>query len=482
VYPQVTVNHIYDTICYGTTYTQNGFNRSTSGTESRHVNNANGCDSTITLHLYVRSQITNTINASICNGQTYNQNGFNVSSAGTHAHPNNPLTSVTGCDSIVMLNLSVLNGGDTTTINDAVCYGTTSYTGNGFNINNPVSQIYHRTATNSSGCTYVVKLVLTVYPQVAVNHIYDTICYGTTYNQNGFSRSTSGTESRHVNNANGCDSTITLHLYVRPQLASTINASICQGQTYTQNGFNQSSTGTYYRSVTSPTTGCDSTITLVLSVLNGGDTTNIYDNVCSGAEYHDNGFDITNPAQQTYFRSETNEGGCQYTIALHLIINNVAVPANLTASFANTKVELSWSGNADIYELYRNDEMISNQNNTTFIDDQVTPNQQYCYKVKAIMGDCESSFTQDVCVMTNGLEDIRVSEFKVYPNPAENVIYVEGENFERVVLYDLNGKEVMNIANSGDKMSIDLSRLPQGAYTLQIINNNIVSTKKVIKK
>ncbi|MDR1848237.1 MAG: T9SS type A sorting domain-containing protein, partial [Bacteroidales bacterium] len=272
-------------------------------------------------------------------------------------------------------------------------------------------------------------------------------------------------------------------LTVYPQAASTINAAICSGQTYTQNGFNVSAAGTYTR-VVQNANGCDSTITLVLSVLNGGDTTHIYDNICQGTEYHNNGFNLTNPAQQTYYREETNSGGCQYTIALHLTINNVTTPSNLVTAINNNKIDVSWNGNAEVYELWRNDELLTTMNNTSFIDDQVSVGQQYCYKVKARTGECESDFTAPSCVtITNALDDVQVTDFKVYPNPAQNIVYVEGNGFDLIVLYDLTGREVIRLNANSNKTDINIAHLPNGAYTLRIMSaDKIIATKKIIKK
>ncbi|MDR1792468.1 MAG: leucine-rich repeat protein [Bacteroidales bacterium] len=97
-------------ICYGQTYTQNGFNESTAGQYCHTEQTTNGCDSTITLNLVVNPVYNDTINAEIAAGETYNLNGFNESTAGTYTQT---LQSVNGCDSIVVLNLSV-----TTSLND----------------------------------------------------------------------------------------------------------------------------------------------------------------------------------------------------------------------------------------------------------------------------------------------------------------------------------------------------------------------------
>ena len=70
-------------------------------------------------------------------------------------------------------------------------------------------------------------------------------------------------------NVAGCDSVVTLHLTVHEQNITTLNHSICLGESYTENGFNVTPSivgmSTYQRVVPSYH-GCDSTIILNLNV------------------------------------------------------------------------------------------------------------------------------------------------------------------------------------------------------------------------
>ena len=58
---------------------------------------------------------------------------------------------------------------------------------------------------------------------------------------------------------------------MNPTYNITINDSITDGETYTQYGFNESSAGTYTQTLTT-INGCDSVITLNLTVLTGVNT------------------------------------------------------------------------------------------------------------------------------------------------------------------------------------------------------------------
>ena len=64
----------------------------------------------------------------------------------------------------------------------------------------------------------------------------------------------------------GCDSIVTLTLTVNPILTESIAATICQGDTYSFGTKNLTEAGEYKDTLTSVVTGCDSIVTLTLTV------------------------------------------------------------------------------------------------------------------------------------------------------------------------------------------------------------------------
>ncbi|MEE0937505.1 MAG: leucine-rich repeat domain-containing protein [Bacteroidales bacterium] len=151
-------------------------------------------------------ELSSSISATICEGQTYTENGFNVSEAGVYTQN---LISVNGCDSIVTLTLNV----------------------------NPI---------------FNTELIA-------------NICEGQTYTENNFNVSEAGVYTQNLTSVNGCDSIVTLTVSVNPTFDTTINATINTGETYTEFGFNESESGTYVQNLQT-VNGCDSTITLNLTV------------------------------------------------------------------------------------------------------------------------------------------------------------------------------------------------------------------------
>jgi hypothetical protein len=77
--------------------------------------------------------------------------------------------------------------------------------------------------------------------------------------------------------------------------------------------------------------------------------------------------------------------------------------------------------------------------------------------------------------------------YEVYPNPADDRLYVQlaDENAEvyYVTIFNTNGKAVMMLPQPQIKQGFDISALPPGAYAIQIMEKETkaVSTKKFVK-
>jgi hypothetical protein len=249
---------IIDTICSNEFYLFNGVNRRVNGTYLDTFTNVTGCDSVVTLRLTVRATSTRTIIANICSNQVYFFKGENRDTTGIYL---DTFTNSVGCDSVVTLNL-IVRPTSARTINTSIC-SNEFYLFNGVNINS--SGTYLDTFTNSTGCDSVVTLNLTVR-LTSVGAIKTTICSNEVYLFNGINRDSTGTFIDTFSNSTGCDSVVTLHLTVLPRSIGAITMGICEGSTYLFNGMNLGTSGTYLDTFRN-FVGCDSVVTLSLSVI-----------------------------------------------------------------------------------------------------------------------------------------------------------------------------------------------------------------------
>ncbi|MEZ4933411.1 MAG: hypothetical protein R2788_14985 [Saprospiraceae bacterium] len=93
-------------ICTGSTYPFNGQLLTTTGMYEETLQAVNGCDSLVRLDLQVLDVFETTMSAEICTGSLYEFNGDSLTSSGVYEAM---LIAENGCDSLVVLNLEVTN-------------------------------------------------------------------------------------------------------------------------------------------------------------------------------------------------------------------------------------------------------------------------------------------------------------------------------------------------------------------------------------
>ena len=146
---------VFESICFGTAYNFNGNNLTATGSYVDTLSAVAGCDSVVTLFLNVEPQVTSSYTTTICNGQSVTHGTQTLTASG--AYPET-FTTVDGCDSIVTLYLVVTPSIDSTIIVD-ICLGDT-YTLGTQTLSN--SGIYTENFTTAAGCDSVVTLELNV--------------------------------------------------------------------------------------------------------------------------------------------------------------------------------------------------------------------------------------------------------------------------------------------------------------------------------
>ena len=324
------------TICQNALpYSWNNQSLTAAGTYTALLQNINGCDSTVTLNLTVNPNVSSTQNITICqNALPYSWNNQSLTAAGTYTAV---LQNINGCDSTVTLNL-IVNPNVSSTQNITICQNALPYSWNNQSLT--AAGTYTALLQNINGCDSTVTLNLTVNPNVSSTQNI-TICQNALpYSWNNQSLTAAGTYTALLQNINGCDSTVTLNLTVNPNVSSTQNITICQNALpYSWNNQSLTAAGTY-TAVLQNINGCDSTVTLNLTVNpNVSSTQNI--TICQNAlPYSWNNQSLT--AAGTYTALLQNINGCDSTVTLNLAVNpNVSSTQNIT--ICQNALPYSWN-------------------------------------------------------------------------------------------------------------------------------------------
>ena len=383
------------TYVWSNTSTNASITVNNAGTYTVTGTNVNGCSNTATKTVTVNPTYNVALTHSMCEGESYNFYGQNITVAGTYTHT---LQTVNGCDSVLTLTVTLkalptatitgnttLCEGETTTL---VATGGTSYswsnaaTTNSINVSQ--SGVYTVTATNAEGCSNTVNVTVAVNPLPNVNISGNSsFCQGddvtltatgaNTYVWSNTSSNASITVSNAGNytvtgtDANGCSNTAIKTVTVNPTYNIPLTHSICEGESYNFYGQNITTAGTYTHTLQT-VNGCDSVLTLTVTLealpptaitgnttLCEGETTSLVATGGVSYAWSNGGTSNSTTVNQSgvYTVTATNTEGCSATANVTVTVNplptitiggNTTVCAGnstmLTASGANS---YSWS-------------------------------------------------------------------------------------------------------------------------------------------
>ncbi|MBP5496663.1 MAG: gliding motility-associated C-terminal domain-containing protein [Bacteroidales bacterium] len=284
------------------TYVWNGVTYYESGIYEQHFPSASGCDSTVFLHLTLHQPDTTLLTASDCD--SYSLNGITYSYSGEYFQH---FTNVLGCDSVVVLNLTIHRPQQVTvdtSAYDGLVWDSTLYTESG---------TYTLTYQNQYGCDSIVTLNVTILHLDTV-FVDSTVCDNALpFVWNGVTFNGVGTQDVILPSYLGYDSVVVMTLHVNPAQQTQFAVTTCDsymwnGQTYTQSG-------NYTQELVNQQ-GCDSIVTVHLTV-HSSHQTNLALTVCDS--YTWNGQTYTQSG--SYTQEFVSQQGCDSTVTLALTVN-----------------------------------------------------------------------------------------------------------------------------------------------------------------
>ena len=413
---------------------------------------ANGCSNTATKTVSVNPTYNIPLTHSMCQGESYNFHGQNITAAGTYTHT---LQTVNGCDSVLTL-VVTLRALPTTAItgNTTICEGETttltatggtSYAWSNGSTNGSVtvsqSGIYTVTATNAEGCSATANVTVTVNPlPTVVVGGNTTLCAG---------NSTTLT-------ASGADS------YSWSTGDNTASVSISAFGVYTVTG--------------STTAGCSGTANVTVLVLQlpvitiTGAT-----DICAGESTT-----LTANGGETYLWSDGTTSNT-LTVSMAGTYQVIGYNAAGCSSMASASVSV-WQPAASEFTVSCPDSCY------IWNGESYCQSGDYTQTFQTTHG-CDSVVTLHLTI-TVGVDDFDGFDFKVYPNPTSGIVNVQCTmNNVRVEtveiwLYDAYGKLVnVAAANNEGIAQIDLSRYAPGIYLIKAVaDGNVVAVRKVVKR
>lgn len=105
------------------------------------------------------------------------------------------------------------------------------------------------------------------------------------------------------------------------------------------------------------------------------------------------------------------------------------------------------------------------------------------FKVAFRHHDCEGGYVlmlEDIKVADPvGIDAVNTVNVAIYPNPAYDVLNIEGEGIRMVEMFDVNGRSVLTSMTAGQ---INMANFVNGVYVVRVTTDNGIRTEKVVKK
>lgn len=442
----------------GNTYTSNN----NTATHLLSGVSANGCDSLVTLDLTIINSASGTDTRTECvsfvwiDGNTYTANNnsatFNIQGGAAN-----------GCDSLVTLDLTFsppATGMDSHT----ACDSYTWIDGNTYFSNN--NSATHRIVGGAAnGCDSLVVLNLTVlYATSSVDG--QVACDSLTWIDGITYTASNSTASFTISGgaSNGCDSVILLNLIIDNSKTGIDTRVACDSLTWIDgNTYTTSTNMVTYNVIGGAANGCDSLVTLDLTIT--GPSTGIETVTKCGSFTWIDGITYTSSTTTpTYNIVGGASTGCDSLVALDLTINNVSDLTTMVNGIAimanNPNATYQW------LDCNLNYEVIMGETGQTF-----TPTIDGNYAVRLTENGCTDT-SACVAITTVGvLNSAFKDNVSIYPNPTDGLYSIQFDETQNSILLTLRnvlGKELF-VENYEVVNRIDLElKYPTGTYFVEV--------------
>ena len=296
------VTNLADNSCSGTSYNFNGQSLTETGVYDYTTRAANGCDSLVILNLSVGAATEENISRTISTGQSYVVGRNNISFEGMYEFV---FESVAGCDSIIKVDLTVderMNPADSTNSTTPIIAVTDSMDVPTVLVD-PITGVGITNGSTSS------------QQEICDGIITQRLCFkDLPYRLGNNTFWEGGTFDLTYDAPDGCSDDIKLQLIVERNITNYTEV-ICGGS-YMLNNTEYSTTGIYRDTVVS-VNNCDSILILDLTVATPKDTT-IERTICWGEPFISSGVFITDPG--LYTERFLTSFGCDSLVTTQLTI------------------------------------------------------------------------------------------------------------------------------------------------------------------
>ncbi|MFT4602076.1 MAG: hypothetical protein ACI857_002262 [Arenicella sp.] len=465
------VNNLTMTECDGFSITVGTNTYNTTGITQDILVSTAGCDSIVNLDLTILPAITGTDTQIACDSLVW-IDAITYYVDNTTATFNLVAGASNGCDSLVTLDLTVnssATGTDTQFACDSLVWidAVTYYTDNNIATFNIV-------AGAANGCDSLVTLDLTVGAsvigtdtQIACDSLLwiDAITY--------YADNNTATFNIVGGSVGGCDSLVTLNLTVFNATSGIDTQVACDSLVWIDavTYYADNNTATF-NVVAGSVNGCDSLVTLDLTVITGttGTDTQV---ACDSLVWIDGNTYTVDNNTATFNIVGGASNSCDSLVTLDLTVvaspNNGITVSGVTITADESGATYQWVDCND------SNSAIAGETNQSY-----TPTVTGDYAVEVTLNGCTSTSPCTLIDFTSIGEETS-SFVSVYPNPTSSEITISVDGIFTYQVLNVLGQVIAG--DTGNKVEkVDLGDFSNGVYFVKVNMNEFEQTIKVVKK
>ncbi len=274
------------------------------------------------------------------------------------------------------------------------------------------------------------------------------------------------------NDGNGINSGQTrIYSFCDSATTSNISRSACHNYTSPSGNYNWDTSGTY-RDIIYNSVGCDSIITINLTIQNTRET--IAPIAC--INYFSPSGKYNWDTSGTYMDTIPNINSCDSIITIQLTVKAVDIS---TGRVSNSLISNAFGASYQWVNCDNNYAPISGDTNQIF-----TPTSTGNYAVIVTKNGCVDT-SQCNFVVVVGLIENTFDDINIYPNPTNGKVTIDlGSNNLKVNLKvnNINGQLIQEKSNINTKqIALDLSNHPKGVYFITLQNETNIRVVKLVK-
>ena len=282
----------------------------TNTNEEKKFFTVDGCDSIVRVHIEVGYPETKYYTRIECNEFWWHGTCYTESGEHTWKTENEY-----GCEVTESLDLTILKPVVGPVVEKTIC-SNSDYTWNGQQVDH--NGIYTATLKAANGCDSIAQINVKIEDEYR-EELTEKICYGTPYKWRGKKLTEAKMYEEKTKSPNGCDSTFILNLSFYPDYRNIqVTAETCEDKPYRFGDTLLTTSGTYTKPFTSLKGGCDSIVTLTLTVWPLEYDT-LYEEICQGDSFFFDNRHLLKDGK--YIKTEKDAHGCTKTTVLDLTVH-----------------------------------------------------------------------------------------------------------------------------------------------------------------